>query len=406
MLSISPQKIPVKKNRVIAFFVHYLLMLLLLPYLFVTSFRKNGSITPGNIRKLLIIRMDGLGDIVMSTSVFKAIREIFPDSHITLLTTNWSRPLVEVMPTFDKIIYFDAPWVVEGKNLELSPLLNVIGKLRGEKFDMAVDLRGDFRNIILMRLCKIKYRIGYDISGCHFLLTNVVPRSRSCHAVEMGQSLICYLNSSMEKKYDLSLWLEQTDKDFATEFFRQNQLDYQTDGPVVVMHPGCRWLGRRWTLEGYAEIADRLISEYKATVIFTGSPDDIGLTDDIVSSMAYKPIIATGRTSIRQFVALVERSDLFIGVDSGPMHMATAVGTKVIALFGAARPEAVGPYGDGHVVITKQDNFPCSPCAQTVCKKLNNCMQAIGVEDVWQAVETVIKSLEKQTASNYENTSD
>jgi len=406
MLKISPEKIPVKKNRVIAFFVHYLLMLLLLPYLFVTSFRKKGSITSGNIRKLLIIRMDGLGDIVMSTPVFKAIREIFPDSHITLLAADWSRPLVEVMPTFDKIIYFDAPWVAGEKNLKYGSLLNVIRRLRGEKFDLAVDLRGDFRNIILMCLCKIKYRIGYDISGCHFLLTNVVPRSRSRHAVEIGQSLIRYLNSSMEKKYDLSLWLEQTDKDFATEFFRQNQLDYQTDGPVVVMHPGCRWPGRRWTLEGYAEIADALIKKYDAKVIFTGSPDEVELTNDILCLMANKPIIATGETSIRQLAALIERSDLFIGVDSGPMHMAAAVGTKVIALFGAARPEAVGPYGDGHIVITKQDNFPCSPCAQTVCKKLNNCMQAISVEDVWQAVETAIKSSGKQTASNYANITD
>ncbi len=169
--------------------------------------------------------------------------------------------------------------------------------------------------------------------------------------------------------------------------------------PIVIIHPGARWLGRCWTAEGHAQIADRLINEYNANVIITGSHDELQLVEHIVNLMMYKPIVAAGKTSLGQLLALLEKSDFFIGVDSGSMHMAVAMGINVIALFGAARPEAVGPYGDEHIVVTKQHLFPCSPCSQTVCKrKEQNCMQAITVEEVWKAVEVQMEKLTLETS--------
>lgn len=410
MLKISTQRIPVKRNRIIAFFIHYGLSLFFLPYLFVRLFVKNSrSPLPfGKIRKILIIRTDGLGDVSMSTHVFRCLREIFPRAHITLLAASWSRALIEVMPTFDSVIYFDAPWMIKAKRLKKNGLLKTIRKLRKDKFDLAIDLRGDFRNNILMFLCKAKWRIGYDITGCHFLLTSVVPVQENHHPVDMGFSLIKYLAPQDAKKYRISLWVTQEDRERAAELLSQNGIkDFDNDRLIVVIHPAARWYGRQWTTEGYAEIADRLIREYQANVIFTGSYNETRLTDDITDLMIYKPIIAIGKTSLRQFLALLEKSDLFIGVDSGPMHMAAAMGTKVIALFGAARPQAVGPYGDGHIVVTRQDDFPCSPCAQTICKRPDNsCMQAIGVEEVWAAVESqMTEILKERNRIGYENTS-
>lgn len=393
MIKISSAKIPFRKNRRIALIVHYLLKAAFLFYsLFrLNLFHKKENLSIEKINKILVVRIDRLGDIAMSTPAFKAIRDVFPHSHITLLAARMSRDLVEAMPTFDRIIYFDAPWVVKKQGGAIKRLLKTIKKLRKEKFDLAVDLRGDFRNNILMFFCNAKYRIGYDITGSQFLLTDVVPLGENHHPVNMGFSLIQYLSPQNKKNHKMSLWVTQSDRKLATEFLKQNNLANSNHDLIAIIHPGARWYGRRWTIEGYAEIADGLIEEYGAKVIFTGSCDESKLTQDIVSLMRCKPIIATGKISLRQFLVLLERSNVFIGVDSGPMHMAVAMGTKVIALLGPARVESIGPYGNGHVVITKQDDFTCSPCAQTICKRYgSSCMQAIRVEEVWQAVESLL----------------
>jgi lipopolysaccharide heptosyltransferase II len=369
---------------------------------------KDGDLAIERISKVLVIRVDGLGDFVMSTPAFEAIREIFVDSHITLLAANWSKDLSEVMPFFDEVIYVDVPWIERSKSGNLRKLLRSIKQLRKRKFDLMIDLRGDFRNNILMFFCNAKYRIGYNITGCQFLLTNVVPLGENQHTVAMVKSLIQYLNPKNEKKYEMSLNITENDRELATKFLNQNGIINGNRNPLVVIHPGARWPGRRWVIKNYAEIADRLVERYDAKVIFTGSCDESKLTQDIVSLMRHKPIIATGKISLRQFLVLLERSNVFIGVDSGPMHMAAAMRTNVIALLGPARAEAIGPYGNGHIVITKQDNFTCSPCAQTSCKRPNNsCMQAIGVEEIWQAVKSLMrKPLREKNRQSHENNFD
>lgn len=409
MLKVSHHRIPVKKNRILALIVHYVLKGCFLLYRFFSLkfFHEQEELPLKEIKKILVIRIDGLGDVVMSTPAFKALRDTFLYSHITFLAASWSKDLVEVIPTFNETIYFDAPWVVKEQKKKIIKLLRLVKKLRREKFDLAIDLRGDFRNNILMFVCKAKYRVGFNITGCHFLLTHVIPCDENHHPVKMALSLAEYLNRENKEKYKMCLWIRKEDQDFAAEFLSKNDLnDSSGDKLVIVIHPAAKWYGRQWTIEGYAAIADRLIKKYGAKVIFTGSSDEIELTQNIVNGMRYKPIIATGQTTLRQFLALLERSDLFIGVDSGPMHMATAMGTKVVAFFGPARPEAIGPYGDGHIMVTKQGEFTCSPCAQTVCKRTDySCMKAITEEEVWKAVETQVKKiLKEKNKKPYENT--
>jgi len=409
MIRISPHRIPVNRNRIVAFFLHYFLKINFFLYRFFSLKILDSRLETlpiNGIKKILIIRLDGLGDVVMSTPAFKALREIFVHAHITLLVANWSKDLVEVMQTFDEFIYFDAPWIVKEKKRKLTKLFRIFKKLREEKFDLAIDLRGDFRNNILMYFSNAKYRLGFNITGCDFLLTHLVSIGESHHPVNASLSLIKYLKPENTKAYTLNLWITKEDQDFAEQFLRENGMNSNGNNNIIVMiHPGAKWYGRRWKAERYAKIADSLIEKYNTKVILAGSSNDLELVEDIASLMKHIPIKAAGKTSLRQFLALLEKSDLFIGLDSGPMHMAVAMGTNVIALFSAARPEAVGPYGSGHIIVTKQDNFPCSPCAQTVCKMPNNsCMQAITVEDVWKAVEIQIKKiLSQQQRKNIAN---
>jgi len=389
MLKVSHQRIPVRKNRILALIIHYILKGCFLVYRFFSLkfFHEQRELPLKEIKKILIIRTDGLGDVVMSTPAFSALRDIFPQSNITLLAGSWSKNLVEAMPTFDRIIYFDMPWIVKRQRKKLTKLFKIIKKLRTENFDLIIDIRGDFRNNIFMYLCNGKYRVGFNITGCNFLLTHVVPIDEN-HPVNASLSLINFLKPENMKEYTLNLWITKEDRDFADLFLGENGIN---NNIVVIIHPGTKWYGRRWKAERYAKIADSLIEKYSAKVILAGSSSELELIRNIANLMKRAPIKAAGKTSLRQFLALLKKSDLFIGLDSGPMHMAAAMGVKVVALFGPARTDAVGPWGNGHIVVTHQKDFTCSPCAQTVCKRPDNsCMDAIKVDEVWEVVEQQI----------------
>ncbi|MBI5238010.1 MAG: glycosyltransferase family 9 protein [Deltaproteobacteria bacterium] len=399
MIRISPHRIVDRKKRALALMAHYILEACFILYRFLTfrPFREKGGLPIGQIKKVLLIRIDGLGDVAMSAPVFGSLKEIFPDARITLLAASWSRDMVEVIPGLDEIIFFDAPWMVKGRDEKKENVFKVIRKLRKERFDLAVDFRGDFRNNILMSVSNARYRLGFNITGCGFLLTHVVPCADDHHPTRMCLSVMRYLNPKCTVVSN-PLWTTEKDRECAVGLLRENGLDPGKDGlPVVVIHPGAKWYGRRWMPERYAEIGDRLIEDYRANVIFSGAPGDAMLVRHIADMMRHKAVITAGRTSLRQFLALLEESDLFIGVDSGPMHMAAAMGTRVIVMFGPALPEAVGPYGLGHIVVTRQREFPCSPCAQTECKlPEDSCMQAITVDDIWAAVRTQLSAVSSE----------
>ena len=403
MIKISTYRIPQKRKRIIALITNYfLLVIYLICRVFTLRFlcKKDGStLNLREMQKILVIRADGLGDVVTSTPFLAQLREIFPNSEITLLAATASKELIEPMPVFDEIIYFDLPWFFKGQKQKLTKLLRLIAAMRKEKFELAIDIRGDFRNNILMYLVKAKYRLGFGITGCGFLLSHVITIPENSHMVAASLSLIEYLNPQDKGEHRLKLWIPDEDRNFADGFLKANGIDPAGKNVVVTIHPGAKWYGRKWAPENYARIADSLIDTYNAVVILAGSADDVETVKEIALLMNNKPLEAAGKTSLAQLLALLERSDVCLGVDSGPVHMAAAIGTKTLALFGPARREAAGPWGDNSTVITKQDNFDCSPCPQVKCKRPDNsCMMAITVDEVWASVRNQIDKIQMEKA--------
>ena len=341
----------------------------------------------------MVIRLDFLGDVTMSTPGFKAIRRFFPDAHITLLAAGLSRNLVEVMPFFDEIRYFDAPWMAKNKGKKVQRLYAAIRAFKRAKYDMVIDLRGDFRHNILMFLSNIKYRLGFDITGCDFFLTHVIPCGTNHHNVNLCIDLIKYLDPENNSKYNLSLKITDQDWTRASAIIKQCDTgNLNNSGPIVIIHPGASWHGRRWKHERYALVADRLVAEYSARIILAGSHSEREIAEKIADNMKNSVMITAGETTVREFIGLLEQSDVFLGLDSGPMHMASATETKIVALFGPAHSDAVSPWGDGHIILSHQEDFPCSPCDQTVCRKPgNSCMDAIHVDEVFDAISKQIE---------------
>jgi lipopolysaccharide heptosyltransferase II len=350
---------------------------------------------PADPRRILLVRADGIGDVVLTIPAFRGIRERFPEAKITLIAAPPSRPVVAPMPWFDEIRYVDFPWMRAGASWRVVP--RAIHEVRRARFDLAVDFRGDARVILFIYLCGIPRRVGLAASGCDFLLTDAVDPPEDSHMLDWSLALLERLGAGVPRT-DLELPLAEEDRGFAATVWREEGLEGAW--PVVSIHPDVRWYGRKWDNDRYAAIADRLVERYGARIVLTGAPSEAPCAEDVAARMRHTCVMLAGRTTVGQLAAVLARSDLFLGADSGPAHLAAASGTPVVALFGPNDPVYFGPYGDAHRVVTRRQHFPCSPCAQDVCVfgRAESCMGSLGVDEVWLAVDEQMASLAAKRA--------
>lgn len=356
------------------------------------SFRR--KIDLSEVERILIIKTVALGDLVVALPTVKAIRKTYPRAYIAMLVTPRVREIVEGNPHLDEIIYYD----VLGKDKGIGGLFTLIKRLKARKLDMVIELEHYYRfTTLLSYLSGSPIRVGFDLpgQGRSRLFTIRVPYPYHKHEVETFLEAAKAVGADVT---EIELELEEIptfrkDKEFAEEFLKEHGV---TDRDLVIgIHPGTSEIAkaRRWMPERFAEVADRLVREHKAKVVFTGALADVELVDSITSSMQTKPIVAAGKTTLKRFAELTKGFALFISVDTGPIHIAAAMGTRVIGLFGPNTPEKWAPYGKGNISIYKE--LDCSPCTKqylgqvSKCRR-DDCMRAITVEDVMEAAKKVL----------------
>ena len=157
------------------------------------------------------------------------------------------------------------------------------------------------------------------------------------------------------------------------------------DKRLVIVHTQARWDTKRWAPRKIAELSDRLIEGYGAHIIFTGAKDDHSAVEEIVTLMRHTAVNASGKTTLKELAFLLKHAKLMITTDSGPMHIAAAMGTPVVALFGPTAPWRTGPYTDTALIVST--HLPCSPCFKRKCDREKTCMQEISVAAVLAAVD-------------------
>ncbi len=391
MVRISHHRIPTRKRRVGAALIHYAVRVAYLARRAVTLgfYRKRRF--PDEVKKILIFRADGLGDVIMTLPAISALRDLYPHAEFTLLAGSPSRPLVPHLKDIDRVTFLDLPWTQRGvKRVDWKELGRVLRGIRDEEFDLIIDFRGDFRNILLMQRMGNACKVGFGWSGCGFLLDWEVPAGENRHEVEHKLDVARGIEARTGRsgvaggavRFDLVV--DEKDWDSARQRFPE--LD-RPSGGFVVLHPGAQWWGRQWTAVQYAEVADRIVRDLGLAVVVTGVSRERDLCTAVVERMKEAPLDLTGRLSFAEFLAVLARARLFLGVDSGPMHLAVALGVPVVALFGPGDPNAIGPYGPDHIVVSEAARFACSPCAQNTCPHEGaSCMDAISSERVWDAV--------------------
>ncbi len=338
-------------------------------------------------KRILIFNVNWLGDVLFSSAAIRNIRRNYPDSYIACIIPSRCYSILKGNPYLDEVIIFDE----KDRHKGMLAKLNFVSLLREKKFDLAFLLHRSFSRALICRLAGIPQRIGHNTKKRAFLLTKRItpPKKDSLHRIDYYLDIIEKAGLRIEDRY-LDFFFTPEDEKHVEDFLKKNSFD--KNDFIVALNPGGNWLLKRWPKNYWALLADRLISQDKAKVIFTGSVSDLPLINQIKGQMEEKPLIVCGVFNIKQLAALAARVNLFITADTGPLHIANAVGAKkIIAIFGPTAKEITGPYPSNNVIILQKKVDCLIPCYKVNCRN-NLCMQAVTPDDVLVEVRKIFKA--------------
>jgi heptosyltransferase II len=354
---------------------------------------KQKALPKGDIKRILLIRLDDIGDVILATPAIRNLKELFPSARIDMLVKSSTKDILLNNPCINRTWVFDPFWMRSTKPSGLIHLVGLIQQLRKEKYDLAVELRGNPFNIAFAFLSNSRQRVGYGAQGLGFLLTSVIPYDMNPkHEIERNLDVLRGLGLSMSSK-NPEVFISKAAEQFANRFLEANQVGQ--DDLVISIHPGAPWFPRRWPQERFALLANALITRYNSKIILIGSGNETklcaGILDLVAGDYRHHVLIAAGATDLLGAAALIKRSRLFIGNDSGPMHIAHAVNTDCVALFGPQTPVLFGP--GGNIARAIYSKAACSPCIQKAnkgCSRGLSCCEGllnITPEDVLRVIE-------------------
>lgn len=335
------------------------------------------------MNRILIVNVNWLGDALFTTPFIRVLREAYPDAYIASLVVPRCQELLEDNPQLDELIIYDEGF----SHKTLFGKLLLISHLKSKRFDTAFILRKSLTRTMLLFLSGIPNRIGYDNRKSGFLLTHRLKSpNEPLHKVDYFLNIAHSIGID-KKVSDYELYIKEKDKKYIDELLKKEGVS-KTD-ILIGINPGANWNLKRWPGKNFAQLIKELQAKYSAKIIITGASDDIELTEEIAHLSGVAPIIACGKTTIKQLAALFQRTHLVISNDSGPMHIAASQKVPLIALFGPTSPQITGPYGSGRSIIIRKDVDCELPCYNLDCQE-NHCMMAITVDDVLDKVKEIL----------------
>lgn len=351
-------------------------------------------IVKDQIQRILIIQPSRLGDCIFCLPTVSTLRKSFPNAYIAWLVDDRCQDIVTGNPDIDEVIILHRsrlqPKQIASTCRYISELKHT---LRSKQFDLSIDFNGLLKSGILAYLSGAKYRIGsFNTIGMRelsYLFSYEVPVLDSeQHVIDRHLAVIRYLGGTRDGTH-FPIRVAEQDKQAVQDLLTTHTIS--KTAPLVVIHPGAGWITRRWFKDRFAQLADMLIEKHQVNVVFVGGRvggiNETGLVDDILRMMHNPALNLVDKISIKQLVALLNQTQLFIGNIAGPMHIATAVNVPVIALVGPTNPATDGPYGDNAIVIRKE--LSCSYCRKKQCKTLT-CMDNISVDEVAAAATSIL----------------
>ena len=335
------------------------------------------------MRNILIIKLRYIGDVLLATPTVRAIKAAWTDARVTMMVNRGTEDVLTGNLDIDEIVVLDKE--------SLAAQSRLIAGLRSRRFDTVIDLTDGDRSAFLSWISGAPVRIGFNDEhrwrGMYY--TEVVPPVPDVqHRIDRDLDALKSIGIQLGSK-DPQLWLTPEEMNSADQLL--DQLGVQRSQPIVVLQPGARYWFKAWPPERFAELADQLTSQYGCQVLIGGSNQDIDLAEQIRQMAKSSPIVMAGRTTIKQFAAIAKKSALFVGSDSGAMHIASAVGAPVVALFGPSNPREWGSRGGPVEVLYKE--IDCRSCFHPTCTKgEENCMRLIAVHEVVAAAQRIFQA--------------
>jgi heptosyltransferase III len=335
---------------------------------------------PTKPKRILVIKLKQPGDVLVSTPVISALKDAWPDSHLTYLVPKGTEAMVAGHPGLDDLM------VVDRRGGTWRETLGFIRRLRQARFDVVLELSGGDRGAICSWLTGARERLGFahprqpywQRRGC---FTRLLPRPPvKMHMVDQNLAAVRALGLTPVRPRLQFFWdaqVEQRIQDLLATLGLNAK-------PFIVMHPGAGWRFKCWTAAGYARVIEAFQENWGLPVVLTGTqaPHEQELLDAVRHECRVAPVNLSGRLSLKELGALIARARLFFGMDSAPMHLAAAVQTPAAALFGPSGVFNWGPWGEGHLVVKK--DWDCLPCGRDGCEgsKISRCLTELTPEEV------------------------
>lgn len=338
---------------------------------------------------ILIVKLSAIGDVIHTLPSLAVLRRLYPDAHITWVIEEAAADLIINHPYLDEVLVSRRRrWIKDIRCLKFSPAIREINSfiktLRQRRYDLVIDFHGLFKSSMLVFLSRSKRKLGYDswqeLSG--LFLNEKIPEDMNRHAVDRYLDFPRYLGAKTDN-FEFVLPPDMEAQGKVKILLDKYGLE---DNQFIAINPIALWETKLWSNEKFAKLADLMNDKLQMKVVITGS--DKETLDKITSSANNKIINLGGRTSLNELACLYKKARIVISTDSGPMHLAAAVGTPVIALFGPTDPARTGPYGAGHTIVRTE--LACSPCFLKKCPT-KKCMEDITPRQVFAVVEKLIK---------------
>jgi predicted lipopolysaccharide heptosyltransferase III len=352
---------------------------------------KGKNLSLDDIKRILLIQLGDIGDVVLTTPTIKTLKENHPSGEIFILLRSHAGQLLEGYPLVDGVFLLNKE--KRGLAEEIAYQKDLLSGLRRKGFELSIDLRAGIRGAFISFLSGARLRIGrYRGDGRLWrnrLFTHLVrPENElSQYSAMHSLNMLVPFDLKIEDTHPELIATHEQERR-AEEILREENLP--PDRPILALHPFSRWGYKEWPLKNYAKLINHVCSRYKVSIIVTGSIDERDRVSEI-ARMSISPVHnLAGKTSLGELTAILKKCSLLIGIDSAPMHIAAAVGTPTVIIFGPSSPVNWAPQGKRHSVIYK--DLPCVPCRRKGCNdgEVSRCLNELSVDEVIPVVDAKV----------------
>ena len=359
---------------------------------------------PKVVRRVLLMRLERIGDLLMVLDAIADARAAWPDAAIDLAVGSWNAPLAALIPGIREVLVADVPWLArEGTGDRWATLLARARTWRKRDYEVVVNFEPDVRSNVLAWRTGAPVRAGYWTGGGGALLTLALEYQPSRHTAVNARELIARTSGRPVPAANPAVAARPSLVPPTAAVARANEVLGEAQRPLIGMHVSGGRPSKQWHLDRFATAARALAARHGGTIVLTGGPGDRAMLDRVRADLAGVAIVdAGGALDLPALAALLAKLDVLVTGDTGPMHLAAAMGTPVVALFGPSNPARYGPTGTGHHVLRVQ--LPCSPCGQVRlpperCRgRVPECLDGIDTDRVVRAASEVLV-MRRSTAS-------